>query len=164
MPSTPSPCCAAAACSATVSASASRSTAGFSPARACWTDLRYRSSRRFISTSDSGGLGRMLDRAALRQARVEGAERLDDRVGRVAEEPRIDAIGGIGRLVIVRVVLDAEVDEWNPRLVERGVVRRVRPVVQPPAPRLGAVVPEQESDRGAALDVEQDRCLPGGMV
>src|SRR4029079_14019067 len=57
------------------------------------------------------------------QLSVERHERLDDHVGRVAEERRVDLVGRVGRLVVVRVVLDAEVQEWHVHVVERALIR-----------------------------------------
>src|SRR5580765_5886830 len=64
------------------------------------------------------------------QLSVERHERLDDHVGRVAEEGRVDLVGSVGGLVIVRVVLDAEVQERHVNVVERALVRLVGPVVR----------------------------------
>src|SRR4029078_2959925 len=63
------------------------------------------------------------------QLSVERHERPDDHVGRVAEERRVDLVGGIGGLVVVRVVLDAEVQKRHVNRVERALIRLVGPVV-----------------------------------
>ena len=68
------------------------------------------------------------DRLEIRVERANGGQ---DRIGRADEELLRHRLGIIGRLVVLRLVFDAEVDEGNARLVKGIVVRILRPVVFP---------------------------------
>ena len=65
------------------------------------------------------------------QVPVEDADRVEYRGDGVRVEGRHQPLGVVGRLVIVGMVLDPEVDEGEPRAMERRVVGLRGPVVAP---------------------------------
>ena len=66
--------------------------------------------------------------------------------GHAIEKAGVDLVGGVGGLVVVGVVLDAEVDEGDAGAVEHAVIRLLRPVVVAAA----GVVAELHGDRRCA--------------
>ena len=67
----------------------------------------------------------------------------------VDEETAIDLVGGVGRLVVVGVVLDPEVDERDLLGVERAVIRLIGPVLNTTGNGHRLVVAEEHANRCA---------------
>src|SRR5690606_31954923 len=101
--------------------------------------------------------------AHLIQRRVQGAEGGDRQFAGGEEGGRVDAFEVVGGGVIVRMEVDAEIDERDPRRVERRMVRGLDPVVRPAVGRRVLAEGQRHSaDRGDRLeDGAQGRRLVG---
>ena len=73
-------------------------------------------------------------------------EYADEAARAAAEEGRINPVRGIGRRMVVGVILDSEVDERYSCLMEHSVVRLQRPVIRAALKRRWTIVPELNLD------------------
>ena len=71
-------------------------------------------------------------------------------------------VGGVCGRVIVRMILDSEIHKGNAGVMERTVVRGVRPVLKPGGVQ-ELIVAEEDAYRRARLDVLQQRLQPRRM-
>lgn len=85
-----------------------------------------------------------------RSPRVERDQGVDDEVRRIDEEETRNPVHGVGRLVIVRMILHAEVEERNAGIVKGAVVGGVGPVFDGAREVPGAVVAKEEPEPAAA--------------
>src|SRR6202008_308350 len=68
---------------------------------------------------------------------------VEDRFRDIHEEAAVDLVRGVGGLVVVRVIFDAEVDEGNLRVVERAVIGLAGPILDAAGDRHRLVVTKQ---------------------
>ena len=74
----------------------------------------------YVSRSGLSRTGLQPDNSV--HACVEGTDGLDNHVGDVAEEARVDSVCGVGWLVVITVVFHAKVDERHSRIMEGPVI------------------------------------------
>src|SRR5918994_1476047 len=87
--------------------------------------------------------------ARQRERAIERVHRVEHRLDGASEKIRLDLVSRVAGLVVVRMILDAEVDEWDAGGMKRAVIGLHGPVVHATARFFGLVMPEYQLHRRA---------------